>query len=112
MILFEDIIPVFDLPHHDVGAVCLVVALDHCGIGFTAVNGDSLGDPVAADRLRQKPQRRLWVSVLRQQKVDGLPGFIHGARQVAPPAFNLDVRLVHAPVHADRPLAVVERLLR
>jgi len=55
MILFNHSRQVFDLPNHDVGAVCLVVAIDGGFIGVTAVNSDGLGDSVTADRLRQKP---------------------------------------------------------
>ncbi len=51
----------------------LVVALDRGFIGVAAVNGDRLGEPVAADRLLQKAQRRLFVPMLREQKVRGYP---------------------------------------
>jgi hypothetical protein len=64
--------------------VCLVVALDSGFIGLTAINGDDLGDPVSTDRLRQKAQRRLGIPVFRQQKVNGLPGLIDGAIEIAP----------------------------
>jgi hypothetical protein len=105
---FDHIIQVFDLPNNDGGAVCLMVAVDRCGIGFTAVNGDGLGAPGAADRLRQQPERRLLIPGLRQQKVNGLTILIHGAVQIAPLAFDPDVRLVHAPAAPHQPLAVVK----
>ena len=72
MVLFDDIIQILDLADGDGRAVLLVIAFDRGFIGVTAVDGDLLGQPVAADRLLQKPQRGLCVPVLRQQKVDGL----------------------------------------
>jgi hypothetical protein len=112
MILFDHIIQVFDLMDDDVGTVGLVIAGDGGFIGLTAVNGDDFGHPVTADRLRQKPQRRLGIPVLCQQNVTGRPGWIHGAIQIAPLAFDPDVRLVHAPADPHRPLALVERLFQ
>jgi hypothetical protein len=112
MILFDHITQVFDLMDDDVGTVGLVVAGDGGFIGLTAVNGDDFGHPVTADRLRQKPQRRLGILVLCQQNVTGLPGCIHGAIQIAPLAFDPDVRLVHAPADPHRPLALVECLFQ
>jgi hypothetical protein len=38
-------------------------------MGFTAVNGNGLGETVAADRLLQQSQRRFLIPLLRQQKV-------------------------------------------
>ena len=55
MILFHDIIQVFHLPDDDGRAVLLVVTLNGGCIGVAAVDGDGLGEPVAADRLLQKP---------------------------------------------------------
>ena len=48
------------------------------------------------------------IPVFREQKVNGLAVFIHGAIQVAPLAFDADVGLVHAPAAPHRPLAEVE----
>ena len=47
MILLYNIVEVFHLPDADMGAVCLVVALDGGFIGVAAVNG---GPPGAARR--------------------------------------------------------------
>ncbi len=76
MVLFHDIIEVSDLADRDCGAMLLVVALDGGFIGVTAVNGDGLRNPIAADRLLEKPQRRLLIPVLSQQKVNGLAVFV------------------------------------
>ena len=55
MILFDDVVEVFDLAARDRGAMLLVVALDGGFIGVTAVNRDRLGESVPADGLREKP---------------------------------------------------------
>jgi hypothetical protein len=46
MVLFDDIVKVFDLADDDGRAVLLVVALDGRFIGVTAVNRDRLGSPL------------------------------------------------------------------
>jgi hypothetical protein len=111
MVLLHDIIEIFHLPDADGGAVCLVVAFDGGFIGVTAVNRDRFGEPVAADRLLQKPQRGLCVPVLGEQKVNALAVFIHRPLQIAPLPLHLDVRLVHPPAHPHRTLAPMEGLL-
>src|SRR5215510_11954713 len=72
MILFHHIIQILHLADGDGRAVLLVITFDRGCIGVTAVNGDHFGEPVAADRLLQKPERRLCVAVLCQQKGNGL----------------------------------------
>ena len=87
----------------------LIVAADGRGIGRAAIDRDLLRHAVAPDRLFQKAQRRRLISVLCEEKVNGLPGLIHGAIEVVPLAFDLDVGLVHTPADPHRPLAPVER---
>src|SRR5262245_18531572 len=50
--------------------------------------------------------------MLRQQKVNRLPGFIHGATQIAPLPFHADVGLVHAPAAPHGALAAVKGLFQ
>ncbi len=54
MILLHDVIEVFHLTDDDVCAVFLVVALDGGFIGVTAVDGNLLGETVAADGFFQR----------------------------------------------------------
>jgi hypothetical protein len=54
MILFDNVVEVFDLADFYRSTMFLIVALDGGFIGLTAVNGDCGGDPVSTDRLRQK----------------------------------------------------------
>ena len=68
MILFHHIMQIFHLADGDGRAVFLVIAFDGGFLGVTAIDGNRLGEPVAADRLLQKPERGLGVPVLRQQK--------------------------------------------
>jgi len=49
MVLFHDIIQILHLTDSDVRAVLFVIALDGGFIGVTAINGDGLRQPVAAD---------------------------------------------------------------
>ena len=72
MILFHDIIEIFDLADGDRGAVLRIVALDGRFIGRTPVDRDLLRHAMAADRLLQKPQGGLLIALLGQQKVNGL----------------------------------------
>src|SRR6266568_6812403 len=80
-------------------------------LGVTAVAGDLRRDSVAADGFFQKPERGLFIAVLREQKVNRLALLIHGTIEIAPLALDLDVRLIHPPANPHRPLAAMERLL-
>src|SRR5262249_43897658 len=111
MILLHDIVEVFHLTDDDVGALCLIVALDGGFIGVTAVDGDRLGETVAADGFFQKPERGLFIAVLREQKVNRVAVFVHGAIEIAPLPFYFDIGFVHAPTHPYRTLAAMEGLL-
>ena len=109
MILLDDVVEILHLADFDRGAVRLIVAFDRRFIGLASIDGDLLGDPVAADRLREKAERSLGIPVLREQKVNGLPGRIDGAIEIAPLPFDANVRFVQAPAAPDRALAAVER---
>src|SRR5262245_55267819 len=112
MVLLYDIVEVFHLPEADRGAVYLIVAFDGGFIGVTAVDGHLFGETVAADSFLQKPERRLFIAMLGQQKVNGLAVFVHGAVEVVPLAFDLDVGLIHQPAHLPRLFASMERLFQ
>src|SRR5262245_32154112 len=107
VILFHHIIQILHLADGDSRAVLLVIAFDGGFIGVTAVNRDRLGEPVAADRLLQKPERGRCVPVLGEQKVNGLAVFIHRAVEIAPLALHLDVGLVDVIVTTRKILALV-----
>ena len=90
MILLHDIVEVFHLPDNNVRAVFLVVALNGRFVGVAAVNGNRLGEPVAADRLLEKAQRSLFVPMLGEQKVNSLALLIDRTIEIAPLALYLD----------------------
>jgi hypothetical protein len=50
----------------------LVVALDSGFIGVTTINDDRLGEPVTADRSREKAPGGLLIPLLHEQKGNGL----------------------------------------
>src|SRR5262249_3884173 len=66
-----------------------------------------LGEPVPADRLLQKPERRLFIPVLGEQKVHGLAMLIDRPIQRAPLAFHLDIGLIDVIVTTHKNLALV-----
>ena len=79
MVLFHQVVEIFDLANFDRGAVRFVVAADGRRIRLAAIDGDRLGRAVTTDRVREKAQRRLCISVLGEQKVNRLALPIHRA---------------------------------
>src|SRR5215510_12187218 len=61
MILLDNVVEILHLADFDRGAVRLIVAFDRCFIGLASVDGDLLGDPVAANRLHEKAARGLGI---------------------------------------------------
>jgi len=58
MVLFHNVIEIFDLADVDRGAVLRMIASDSRRIGLAAINGDLLGHAMTADRLRMACRRR------------------------------------------------------
>jgi hypothetical protein len=112
VVLFHDVVEVFDLADRDRGPMLLIVTLDGGFIGVTAVNRDRLGDTMPADGLLEKPSGGLLVAMFGKQKVDGLAVFVDGAIELAPLALDLDVCLVHPPTDPHRALAPVKHCLQ
>src|SRR5215813_7386947 len=79
-------------------------------LGVAAVDRDLLRHAGATNGLGEKASGGLGIPVLRQQKVDRLPGCIDGAIQIAPLACHADVGLVHAPAAPHGALAAVKGL--
>src|SRR5436189_5926252 len=88
----------------------LIVAFDGGFIGVTAVNRNLLGDSMTANGLLEKLERRLFVAMLGQQKVNRLAGFVYGSVEVVPLTFDLNVGLIHPPADLHRLLALIERV--
>src|SRR2546430_2175917 len=109
---FDNVIQIFHLADDDRRAVLLIVAFDGGFIGVTAVNRNLLGDSMTANGLLEKLERRLFVAMLGQQKVNRLAGFVYGSVEVVPLTFDLKVGLIHPPADPHRPLAPMERLFQ
>jgi hypothetical protein len=84
MVLFHQIIEILHLADDDRGPMLGIVAPNGRRTGLTAIDGDLVGNPVAADRFLEKVQGGLLIPLLRQQKVNGLAVSIYGAIEVAP----------------------------
>src|SRR5215510_1075989 len=109
MVLLHDVDKIFDFTDGDGGAVLGIVALDRRFVGRTAINRDLLGDTVTPNRLFQKAQCRFLVPLFSEEEINSLARLIYGAIEVIPVAFDLDIRLVHAPTHPHRALTPVKR---
>jgi len=112
MVLLRDIVYIFHLTDGDGCAVGLGVAFDGGFMGVTAVAGHGVRETMAADGLRQKPQRGFCSPVLREEKVNGLAVFIHRTIQIPPLSLPFDVRLGHPPADPARPLPTMQRLFQ
>jgi len=110
MVLFHDVIELFDFTNCAARAVLRIIALDGRLIGRAPVDGDLLRHAVLADRLRQKTFRGRLIALLRQEAIDGLALLIHCTGEIPPLPFNLAIRLIHAPTDPDMPFAAMERL--
>ncbi|RKT20821.1 hypothetical protein B0G69_4167 [Paraburkholderia sp. RAU2J] len=81
-----------------------------CGqIGTAFVYGDGLRFAVLIEGFLEIATRGSLVTMGSQQEIDGLSGLIHRTIQVLPLAAHLDVRFVHPPAPADRPLMLAKR---
>jgi len=94
-----------------VRAVLFVLVRAGGFMGVTAVKRDGLRDPVAAERLLEKPQRCLFVPVFRQQKVNRLAVFVDRTGQRVSLALHFHRRFIHAPTDPARPLAAMKHCL-
>ena len=89
-----------------------MIALDGRGLGFAPINGDLVGQAVAANRLVQEAPSCRLIALLAQQKGNGLAVLVHRTLEIGPLAFHFHRGLVHAPAHPQRMLAPVECLFK
>ena len=69
MILFDDVVEVFDLTDLDVGLSFGIVAFDRRYVGTALVDRDLLRRSVLLDCLAQEPQRGFAIPFGGQQKI-------------------------------------------
>src|SRR5580692_12346323 len=80
--------------------------------GGVAVQGDHPGSPMLFRCPGKEPLSRRHITPSAQEEVDGAARFIHGAIQVDPLAFDLEVSLIHAPRVADWPCVPAPALFK
>src|SRR5215468_9899687 len=107
MLRCDDVGAVLPLPDGHRGLVLLVVTLASRGLRVPAVQGERLGEPVAAPRLLEPPPRRLWGARLREEKSDGLAVLRHRPLEGAPRPLHVAIGLVQAPADPHRALTAL-----
>jgi hypothetical protein len=91
IVLLHHMIQIFH-PGDDGGPVLLIVAPEGRGIGLTAIDGDLLGHPVAADRLGEEAHGGPLIALGCQQEINGLASLIYRLIQIVPLAFPVHRR--------------------
>ena len=80
---FDDVIQKFNLADCNRGAVLLIVALDRRFVGRAAINNNLLGHAtMMANRLDQKLLGSWFVTLLGEQKVNGLTVLVNGTIEI------------------------------
>ena len=102
MVLLDNVVEVFALSDHDLGALLPIVVLDSGVVRAALVDVDDLGKAVVLDGAREEAPCRTTITFGGQQEVDGVPLLINRAIPIPVLAADLDVRLVQAPTLADR----------
>lgn len=96
MILFKDIIQIFDLPDFDSASAAVKFrdykdCLKPGEIGAALVDDDPLGQAVRADRPPEEASRAGEIATLGEKEIKGLPILVHGTVEVAPLPPDLDI---------------------
>src|ERR1700682_2483050 len=80
-------------------------------IGTALVYGYCLGRAVLNRGLLKEAPRSSLVPLGSEQKIDGGALLVHRPVEISPPAFALDIRLIHASTPACRAFVTARRLL-
>jgi hypothetical protein len=102
LVLLDNVVKVFALSDHDLGALLPIVVLDSGVVRAALVDVDDLGKAAVLDGAREEAPRRTTIAFGGQQEVDGVALFIHGAIPVTIFPADLDIGFVQAPTVADR----------
>src|ERR1019366_4891550 len=73
MVLLDNVVEVFALSDHDLGALLPIVVLDPRVVCAALVDVDDLGKAVVLDGAREEALRRTTIAFGGQQEVDGVP---------------------------------------
>jgi hypothetical protein len=79
MVLLDNVVEVFALPDHDLGAVLPIVVLDSRVVRTALVDVDDLGKAVVLDGAREEPNCGATITFAGEQEVDGVPLLINRA---------------------------------
>src|SRR5450755_2621198 len=112
MVLLDNVVEVFALSDHDLGAVLPIVVLDSGVVRAALVDVDDLGKAVVLDGAREEALRRTTIAFGGQQEVDGVPLLINRAIPIPVIAADLDVRLVQSPAFPTAPMPRLRFRLR
>ena len=88
MILFDDVIQIFDLTDFDVSLMFSIVAFDRRRVGAALVDRDLLRRAMLADRLAQKAQRGFVIPLCGQQEIHRRACLVDRPIQIFPAAFD------------------------
>jgi hypothetical protein len=111
MVLLDNVVEVFNLAYKDLHSEAGVDRIHGRLVGTAFVHRDFVWMAIQSHGLVEEALRRNHVPLCRQQEVDGLAMLVDGAVEVFPDALDLYVRLIHAPVAADRALVFSGHLL-
>jgi hypothetical protein len=86
MVLFDDVVEVFDLTELDARPAFGIVVFDRRRVGAALVDRDLFRRAVPLDRLAQEPQRGFAIPFGGQQEIRRGPRLVDGPIQILPGA--------------------------
>jgi hypothetical protein len=102
MILFPDIVERLALPDDEGCLMGPVGILNRRSVAATLVNRHLLWESVGTNGFAEKGLDRVMIALGREQKIDGLPVFVHCTISIFPQAFDPDVGLLPPPALSPR----------
>src|SRR5208283_4641076 len=112
VVLFDDVVQIFDPTDFDVRLMFCAVAFDRRRVGAALVDRDLLGNAMMAYRLAQEPQCGTTIPLGGQQEVYGGASSINRPIQIFPGTFDIHIGLIKSPAGANRALAGAKLLIQ
>ena len=110
MILFDDIVEILDLPDLDRDVSIRIQLVERSLVSTALVHRYRVRDLVVLHRLVEKASCRCCIAFGGQQEIYGFALLVHGAIEVFPRTFHLDICLIHTPAFTGGVLAVSKGL--
>src|SRR5262249_54316600 len=85
-----------------------VVALDSCGVHATLIDRDLLWQPLGANGLAPESLGRVPIPCGREEKINRVALFVHGAVEIGPLPLDFHIRLIKPPAPTYRTLAAAK----